>query len=331
MTHRSVRSSPSSRTRKRAIRPLAAVVVLCALSAGPIASAAASDPGGSGPGGAARPSGAPIVEAAPSLAYAATIHGGYVTAGVGLRNRGAGNLTVSGIPSGAQIVKAYLFWAVLGGSPAASNFDDGVFGGSAITGTLIGSGPTPLWPPTTNGYAYRANVTQLINGNGGYALSGFASGRTNGADPFTEPTSLAPLAEGASLVVVYSRADLPRARVVVHNGYSMIHQQSRTITMSWGFGASGSLDKARTTFIGGDGQLNYTESATRFNGTTLASVDWDGTDGPLPRYSQGNLWDTDTVNVTALVRPGAQSANIQVAGFPDALVWVAQVLSVSLQ
>jgi hypothetical protein len=38
---------------------------------------------------------------------------GYVAAGVGLRNQGSGNIALTGIPAGAQIVQALLYWAIL--------------------------------------------------------------------------------------------------------------------------------------------------------------------------------------------------------------------------
>ncbi|GAI04799.1 unnamed protein product, partial [marine sediment metagenome] len=42
-----------------------------------------------------------------------TLPGGYVATGVGMRNRGYGDITISGIPSGSTIEKAYLYWDIL--------------------------------------------------------------------------------------------------------------------------------------------------------------------------------------------------------------------------
>jgi hypothetical protein len=44
----------------------------------------------------------------PSAAFA---NAGYVAAGVGLRDQGSGSIATTGIPSGAYIARAYLYWA----------------------------------------------------------------------------------------------------------------------------------------------------------------------------------------------------------------------------
>jgi hypothetical protein len=256
------------------------------------------------------------------------VHGGYVASGVGLRNRGSGNIVLSGIPARATVTKAYLYWNILGGSTPGSNFSVGRIGRTQIRGAFLGQGDSPCWGGVTTGYAYRADVTGLVGGNGTYALSGFASGQTNGADPFTTG-STPPLAEGASLVVVYSKPSYPLTRVLIANGYSMTSGTTFTENIGWGFPATNPVGQVRTTFIGGDGQANFTEPASTFNGTPIAQADWDGTDRPIPPYSQGNLWDTDTATVGTLVHPGQTSANVTVTGGGDCLTWVAQVLSIA--
>ena len=46
----------------------------------------------------------------------------------------------------------------------------------------------------------------------------------------------------------------------------------------------------------------------------MGTVDWDGTDPPLPHYSLGNLWDTDTVALRNVVKPNQANAIITVPG-----------------
>src|SRR5512135_2751199 len=41
-----------------------------------------------------------------------TQKGGYVAKGVGLRNSGAGDITIAGIPAGSTLTHAFLFWNV---------------------------------------------------------------------------------------------------------------------------------------------------------------------------------------------------------------------------
>ncbi|MGI8807544.1 MAG: hypothetical protein ACR2KK_06835 [Acidimicrobiales bacterium] len=254
------------------------------------------------------------------------IRGGYVAAGTGLRNRGFGTISLTGIPAGATITKAYLTWAVLGGAELA-NFKTGTFKGVNITGAKAGQGANPCWPGVTTGYSYRADVTAQVTGNGAYALSNFASGQTNGADPWTSG-SAPPLAEGASLFVVYTKATYPQTVIRFYNGYHMTDNTANAATLSvpFGFTASNPAGEARTTFIGADGQT-ASEPFSTVNGVSISAADWDGTDPPIPRYSQGNLWDTDTVQLRDIVKPGHTSAAITVTGGGDCIVWVAQAFS----
>jgi hypothetical protein len=234
-------------------------------------------------------------------------------------------VSVSGVPSGAKIVEAYLFWSILGNAEG-SNFSKGTFKGVAINGVKVGQGGSPCWSGTTTGYAYRANVSNLVSGNGSYALKGFASSRTDGADPFTTSAN-APLAEGASLVVVYDKPTYPLTQVVIANGYGMTSGGALSRTLPFGFAASNPVGEFKTTFIGADGQKNASEPFSKVNGVNVLPPDWDGTDRPIPAYSQGNLWDTDTINIGRLVKPGATSATMTVDGGPDCISWVAQVMS----
>jgi hypothetical protein len=307
------------------------VTMLCAMAFGGAnagARVASTDGAGGLPEGGSASAGPASAAGAPATFASIDVNGGYVAAGVGLRNRGAGTIAITGIPTGATIQSAYLFWSVLGGAVEPANFKSGKFKGVSITGTKIGSGGTPCWGSTTSGYAYRANVTAKVTGNGSYALSGFASGVTSGADPFTT-AQVPPLAEGASLVVVYKKSTYPLTRVVISNGYGLVSSAAGlTVSMPFGFAATNPVGQVRTTFIGADGQKNFSEPASTINGVPVSQADWDGTDPPTPAYSQGNLWDTDSVNTANVVKPGNTSAAVKVAGGPDCLVWVAQVLSI---
>ena len=309
----------------------ASLVVLSLAGASALLSVAADAQANNGRGGGetrAAEAAAAGSQGAPATFRTIRVKGGYVAAGVGLRNRGAGTIRISGIPTGAKVKSAYLFWSILGGAKEGANFKQGAFRGSSVVGTRVGSGQSPCWPSTTTGYAYRADVTKRVQGNGSYALTRFASGVRNGSDPFTS-NQVPPLAEGASLVVVYEKSSYPMTSVTIANGYGMVSDAAGlTVNMPFGFRATTPVGQVRTTFIGGDGQRDYNEPWSTVNGAPVPGADWDGTDGPTPAYSQGNLWDTDTVNTVNLVRPGSTSARIKVAGGPDCLVWVAQVLSI---
>jgi len=324
------------RTRSKLGATVAAAVTAVALigTMGGLPPTAAADPAPAttgGPGTVDSEAGGPVKAAvsgtAPKAFKTYQLKGGYVAGGISLRNRGSGKIKISGIPSGSKIKGAYLLWSVLGKSEGSA-FKKGTFAGKKITGTKVGSGDGPCWPDGPKGYAYRANVTKKVKGNGTFKLKGFASGIKNAADPWV--TSKAPLAEGASLVVVYEKSTYPLTKVVLSNGYAMVTNDTATTTVPFGFAATNPVGAVKTTFIGGDGQLAG-EPASTVNGVPIAAADWDGTDGPTPRYSQGNLWDTDTVNLVNVVKPGNTSAQITVSGGPDCLAWVGQAFSIGVK
>ena len=146
----------------------------------------------------------------------------YISAGTGMRNRGSGEITISGIPGGSQIVRAYLYWAVINDVPTVQ-LAKGKFNDTNIVGTYLGQGGGPCWSafedvPPDPIFGYRADVTLLVPGNGVYQLSKFASAVKNGSEP--EDHYALPSAEGASLVVVYKNNDLPNGRVQIYQGIS---------------------------------------------------------------------------------------------------------------
>jgi hypothetical protein len=177
-----------------------------------------------------------------------TMQGGYVAHGVGMRNLGYGMIKVTDVPPGATIYKAYLFWAIIGPksmkvadpNPALPahvyNYAKGKFDGHVITGTLIGSGAPPWWGGDSI-WGYRADVHSYITtgGNDNYYLSNFASGYTDGHDPFVpfpDPTispSLAPMVDGATLVILFKKTGYPNTTIKIYNGmattvYDPLHQ-----------------------------------------------------------------------------------------------------------
>jgi Protein of unknown function (DUF3344) len=259
-----------------------------------------------------------------------TLHGGYVAAGIGMRNLGYGTITISGVPDGARVKSATLLWDIVADAPDAT-FAQGKIGGHAVSGTAEASGASPCWDEGSGNYSYEANVTKLVTGNGAYSLTGFATGEDDGADPWTVG-STAPLLEGASLVVVYQLASMPSTVVQIAAGASEIADDTGSAQLT-GFTA-GAQAKATTTYIVGDGQHIGAKSAT-FNGTIVPDTGFTGSDPQaVPSYSQGDLWDTTTADVSSSVKPGDTSASLSVTsatadGYYDCVVWVGQVLAVS--
>ena len=322
--------------RTRIAATLAAALMVAAAGAGMAGAngpSALPEAGGStGAGGVGSGGGAAGADTggAPATYKSFTVKGGYTAAGVGLRNRGSGTIELNGLPSGAKVKAAYLYWAILGGDTAGSSFKKGKINGHSFSGSLIGSGPAPCWDGSTKGYSYRKDVTKWVKRNGKFALSGFASAVRNGRDPFVDAsTRVSPMAEGASLVVVYTKSRYPETRVVLADGYAEVQgSPGATVTIPFGFTASNPVGQVTTTFIGADGQSNFDKPASLFNGVPMAAVQWNGKDRATGNYSYGNLWDTQTVPVIDLVKPGNTSATVTVQGGPDCIAWVAQVLSI---
>jgi hypothetical protein len=259
-----------------------------------------------------------------STVSSVTVHGGYTAAGIGMRNLGYGTISVTGVPAGATVKSATLLWDVLA-DQADPSFAQGSFDGTAITGTGWASGASPCWPVGSN-FSYEADVTSLVTGNGSYSLSGFATGESDGADPWNVG-SVPPLLEGASLVVVYQLASMPQSTIQIAEGATETDSgNSATATMN-AFTATAPASAA-TTYIVADGQEAGNNAS--FNGTTLTDVGFPGADPQaVPDYSRGNLWDTVTTDVSSLVSPGDTSASLAVTGNDDCLVWVGQVLAVT--
>jgi hypothetical protein len=257
-----------------------------------------------------------------------TVYGGYVSAGTAMRNLGKGTITINGIPASSSVQKAFLFWNIISETSTNGN-TRGTFNGTPIIGTMVQKTDSPCW---SNGYSrtYRADVTSLVNAtNRDYSLTGFASGITDGTDPWS--SVVAPLNEGASLVIIYNQSRYPLTTVLIYNGAVM---KIKTFPSYPSY-------LAYTTFIVADGQTDWTKIGGFFNGYLQSKADFDGTDPKFGggSYLNGNLWDTETASSSTTAYPGisvgkripaySTSATVKVDGGGDCLVHVAQVLSVS--
>ncbi len=257
--------------------------------------------------------------------YSTTINGDYVAAGVGMRGTGSGTITISGVPSGSTIVKAVLYWAIIANSEDTTS-KNGVFAGSSITGTLIGTDGDPCWAPSTT-YAYRADVTSLVTGNGAYTLTGFATGPSTPQNTYGEAMT-PPLCEGASLVVVYSNPASAYRDIVIYDGADTIDDVVSSVsTVMTGFTAF-AAPIAKTTYIVADGQDQFSDD-TLFNTVTLASDTAAMPETTSFEGSDGKLWDTDTYDVSAHVSAGDTSCTVKLQRGDDCLVHIAQVFSVT--
>src|SRR6185369_14961500 len=108
------------------------------------------------------------------------VTGDYAVAGVGLRGTGDatgyghGTIQMSGVPDGAVVVAAFLYWETIESTPNPSS-SNAFFQGYPIQGKSIGTGSSPCWSSgggtgSSNGSktlrTYRADVgpNLVING-----------------------------------------------------------------------------------------------------------------------------------------------------------------------
>jgi hypothetical protein len=304
-------------------KKLSLIVILMFITMAVALTAVADEPTG---GGTDAPADVANSEAAVSGNFltpflSVTIPGDYTAAGVGMRGAGAGAITIADIPAGAAVTRAYLYWAILDDAEDPS-FASGMIDGNAVAGALIDTSDDPCWGGTTTTYAYRANVTPLISGNAIYNLTGFASG----------PSATPPLIEGASLVVIYEDpAALTTKNVVIYDGSVSVTTANTIVTSMITVPTIGTFGDDKTTYIVGDGQ-DYFNDETIFNGTSIAADTVVLNDGNSFNGGDGEFWDTDTYDVSALVLAGDTSIE---AGFNssngpgDCLVHVAQLFSSS--
>lgn len=274
----------------------------------------------------------------------------HLAAGTGTRNTGFGTIRFRGTPTGATPVSAFLYWATIISTPPTPT-QIVTFNGNPVMGFLIGTSPSPCWAGTTL-VAYRAPVLPfLIPGvNGDYSVTGLPSGLTTGQDPWNPISSVLPLSEGASLIVLYMHSSVPAGT------WTQIHHPITSVTSVFGtFNFTHFLNLPITvaamkhTRIGADGQAGFglahsanTSSEQSFLAGPIPAPfvqirgcgaypsgsqdsDWNGTDGePL-----NQLWDTHTMNIPGIISPGFFTTNYRVryvANF-DCIVPVAHVIT----
>jgi len=240
------------------------------------------------------------------------LRGDVVSAGVGLRGLGSGNITLSGIPAGATVFRAYLYWATLG---SANTFTTPTLNSEEVQGQLIGTSGDTCWGVQHN-FVYRAEVTGLVDGDGTYTIAGLPDDLEAGND-----------SQGASLVVVYRDVSAPFHNIIVHDGAVSLDFTTTSYTdMIQGFVPDDPITEAHITYLIGDGQVMWDSGNVLFNDTPIAEDVFSGTDG--------DFWGTHTFDVTDLTgnAPATTSVSDENPGDPDSpdcLLWAATIFSVT--
>src|SRR5215472_4454453 len=304
------------------------------------------------------------------------VTGDYVVGGVGLRGLGANGLAtgtiqipdknsvpVTGVPAGADIVAAFLYWETVEKDKSALAGQNGFFNGFPISGAIPGNpaNPPTSWSSggcagsakgTTVIRAYRADVRPFLNldanGNiqtpntatpGSYAVQLADSGSNGGG---------APLTLGASLVIIWRVLSpaVPLNSIVLYDGAvapsNASSIQSQQIS---GFYQAAASPVAKLTHIVGNGQPNKSETVS-LNNVNLPSL-YTGLPAFPGIYDQNTLspngggsWDNPTWkfpnpnglnpviagdSVTTVVTPGSGNAG---SGCVD---WGAIIFSTTVQ
>lgn len=282
----------------------------------------------------------------PSATYTNAAH---VANGASLRDSGSATIRLRGMPSDAKVIAAWLYWdftSLAAPTYAQSNVifsKEGRFVNPFVKlyGTAIGSGGDPCWFGGSN-FAFRANVTRWVYGNGDYIVTLLpgASSSTDGSSPWgpTAPVT-GPLAEGVSIVAIYTSSLEPTGTVLVYDS-GLAGDEFSGGNFSYNLDAVPTPPELFTsifTEIGADGQIGngVTAISTLSNettaldstliagpGSTINDSDWNGTDGvPL-----NQLWDTHSHDVSGLLVAGLN--NVTISAGVDCLIPIANVLTV---
>jgi hypothetical protein len=242
-----------------------------------------------------------------------SILGDVVADGVGLRGVGKGEIQISGIPSDASVEHAYLYWATIGNS---SGFTSPTLDDQVVNGELIGVSPDTCWGALHN-YVYRADVTDIIPGNGSYTIAGLPDNLDAGND-----------SQGSSLVIIYGPAGIYRD-IVINDGAVTLDTVNNSYTDTiTGFTADQPMAQARITYIVGDGQSQWDNGNVTFEGTSIASNVFNGKDG--------DFWGTLSFDVQGLVSEPSSTTTIDNQDpfnpeSPDCLLWAATIFSVETE
>lgn len=239
-----------------------------------------------------------------------------------MRDVGAGTLTIGGIPTGSTVTQTNLYWHGPTNSTDPNVNADVMVAGQAVMGTNIGFSSDNFWS-SLNSQAYQATVTNIINGNGNYALSGFqnANAQINGAAGFTFYNS--PTTTGRQDVILYHGND---------SNFASSYDPA-----GWNFTASNinySGGPATLTLYVSDGQNFGTDDdgTVTINGKTLAVGGiFQGTAPAAPGagVSNGDLTDVETFNLAPFMTNGVNNLNIQLdAGTDDAISLIAAAFAV---
>jgi hypothetical protein len=261
------------------------------------------------------------------------VPGDYAVAGVGLRATGVAgvataNITISGIPSNADVIAAFLYWQTLDNTQTVNSQTvcgnpnpTASFNKLAITPVQVAFAPSVL--QSQNCVAtFRADVFGLLNvqnakqiPNGTYEIKVPDSGNS----------ATAPSTEGASLIVIYRAPGASFKSIVIYDGTAVVGPRLNFSATIQGFYQASvtTPPHAKVTYLVGDGQAPNGHNQMSFNGTAVLTDAATGSAGPL--------WDNLTTDVSAYVPAGASQVTASSTFVTDAITFSAVVFSTTVQ
>ena len=235
------------------------------------------------------------------------IGGGVVAQGASLAGREdtvantTAAITIAGIPAGATVTRALLYWSISGGTDTTATIN-----AVSVTGVQVAAAGETCWGAGVNNTTFRADVTARVTGNGVYTIGGLPSS--------TAATS--PDTDGAALVVTYSNPTSGiRRRVMIRDGAITSSGTGEIVSDTFTGVAAPIASAGQFHLVVGDGQATADGNVV-FNGTVLGASQFQGTDG--------SLWDTNSYNVT--VPAALANATWSSATSNDCLVYAAAVV-----
>ena len=280
---------------------------------------------------------APIAWCSDSLSFFNNwfVTGDYAVAGVGLKGTSVsgfatGTIQMTGVPSGAQPIAAFLYWSTIepSSTPGASI---GYFNGNKIQGAALGNPQTPNPACTAGafGFVYRADVLRYLplDSNNNPVANGSQTLKLTDAGANANGSGIN--TNGASLIVIYKvvipglPTITPLRAVVIYNGAFTMNRQSAGMTQTVaGFYQASANDLARFTSIVANGQPGFSAPLS-VNGQTLSTNPFVG--------AQGLHWDNPSFNINLPTNASSFSAMATAGNSQTCVTWAAVVASTNVQ
>ncbi len=216
--------------------------------------------------------------------------------------RTTATIDVEGIPVGATILGAQIYWTTIGANEPTVTVD-----GTVVTGTVVGTTPDTCWSIGDN-FMNRGDVTALVTGNGPHAITNFFSQTDRIKD-----------GQGASILVAYQDAADPRNNYVCVKDGGL---SAATVATFTGFTLGATFGPATAINIVADGQP--APDSVAINGVSFGSGDaFVGAQG-----GSGAMWDNRVDDVTATFAAAQTTGTEEVNPSGDCLAWEVSTLEI---